>query len=87
MRKNYLETVCTLLNTKMIEFKQEYAQKILNCKKMDDFYQLLEKLQENIRPYESQIMHVVQQLFAINEEMLEGGRIADDTEGDRGQDA
>jgi len=59
MRKNYLETVCTLLNAKMVEFKQEYAQKILSCKKVDDATQILEKLQEKARPYESQIMHVV----------------------------
>ena len=71
----------------MIEFKQEYAQKMPNCKKVDDAAQISEKLQENIRPYESQIMHVVQQLFALNEEMLEGGQNGDAAEGDRGQDA
>lgn len=59
MRKNYLETVCTLLNAKLAEFKQEYAQKIVTCKKTEDAAQILEKLQENTSPYGAQIMHVV----------------------------
>ena len=52
MKKIYLETICTLLNTKIIDLKEDYARKIKDCKSIGEYNQLCATVQERIKPYE-----------------------------------
>ena len=52
MKKGYLETICTLLNTKIIDLKEDYARRIKDCKTIEEYNKLLESVQERIKPYE-----------------------------------
>lgn len=65
MRIHLLELVCTHLQTKLIEFKQEYAAEIVLSKSQEESEKCVTKLQEQIKPYEHQIMHIVSQMFKL----------------------
>ena len=53
MKQDYLNTVCTLIQTKVVEYKRDYAQKIALCRTHHDSHKVLTVLQDQIAPYES----------------------------------
>lgn len=59
MKRDQLNLVCMHLKTKLIEMKKDFAKDVVECKTQEEMGKVETTLQENIRPYEQQIMHIV----------------------------
>ena len=67
MKQDSLNIVCTHLQAKLIQFKETYGKDVLEAKSLEDTDRLQKNLQEQLKPYEQQIMHIVSQMFKLEE--------------------
>lgn len=51
MKQDSLNIVSTHLQSKLIQFKQEYSDNVVKCNSLDDTFQLQMALQEQLKPY------------------------------------
>ena len=65
MKRDTLNIACVHLKEKLVDYKKEYSQNICQCTSLDEIYQLESKLCDQIKPYEQQIIHLVDQMITL----------------------
>ena len=79
MKQDHLNLICDHIKNKLEDFKKTYAAEVVKSGSQEQVETCKASLQENLRPYEQQIMHIVYTMFKLNEESQDQATEADDT--------
>lgn len=82
MKRDQLNLVCMHLKTKLIELKKGFAKEVVECKTQEEMGQVEATLQEKIRPYEQQIMHIVCTVIKLTKDEDDRDSLVDAEEAD-----
>lgn len=84
--KENLTIVSTHLNNLLIGFKSEYSSKVVDCKDEKDLEDIQTHLEEQIKPYEHQVLYLVHSVFKFDQRS-ELDNEADEKDGDSSDDS